>query len=127
MEAESSQEIEDDGILHRMWPVGAVENGEILDVLGWPRVHSRFSIPLCGKVQMFWPVNIEWEHQMALLMDREIGMCERKEAEGTLRILTSTARRMELAPTRGKDSGSERIEWEDQEFGLHSIRDRCWL
>lgn len=41
---------------------------------------------------------------MALLMDRKLG-CERKEAERTLRILTSTARRMELAPTRGKDSG----------------------
>ena len=43
MEAESSQEIRDDGILHQDVAVGAVENGEILDVLGWPKNSFRCS------------------------------------------------------------------------------------
>lgn len=57
MEAESSQEIRDDGILHQDVAVGAVENGEILDVLGWPKNSFRFSIPLYGKVQMNFLAN----------------------------------------------------------------------
>ena len=31
--------------------MGAVENGEILDVFGWPKSSFRFSITSYGKVQ----------------------------------------------------------------------------
>ena len=36
-------------------------------------------------------------------------MCERKEAERTLRILTSTTRRMELAPTERESLWGEQM------------------
>ena len=54
----------------------------------------------------------------------EIGMCERKEAEMTLRILTSTARRMELAPTERERLWGERISGETRsldciQFEIH--------
>lgn len=41
----------DDGILHQDVAVGAVEDDEILDVLGWPKNSFKFSITVYGKVQ----------------------------------------------------------------------------
>lgn len=68
-------------------------------LMGWAgqKTHSGFPYHCMKGAQMnFLAIHIVGSTK-CFANGQEIGMCERKEAEMTLRILTSTARRMELA------------------------------